>query len=311
MRNIAIIGSGFCGLTIAQKIRPGVADVTIYDKGGRPGGRVASKTFAGRTYDYGPAFLPGSLANNLPNDQLIEKQHWPNVDSDGFIPFGGVADFASQIAKRVKSYQFSPIMKCLRKGKTFSLLLEKNSVVEDIDILVVTAPSEQSAELIKDLAPDLSDEIRQTVRMSPTWVILLEIEQIIELEPLLEVNSDIVKNIRSEHTKFGRRSDKHSSWFVIECSNHWSKKNVEKSPEWVLEAILAWFRNELALDFSIKAAMAHRWRYASTYQPLSRSFLRDDSGDLWIAGDWCLGDGIASAAKSGKIVGDKINARLG
>ena len=106
MRNIAIIGSGFCGLTIARKIRSGLADVSVYDKGGRPGGRVASKTFGGRTYDYGPAFLPGSLANNIPTDQFIEKQLWPGSGSAGFIPPGGVANFASQMANEIKSYQF-------------------------------------------------------------------------------------------------------------------------------------------------------------------------------------------------------------
>ena len=310
MRNIAIIGSGFCGLTIARKIRSGLADVSVYDKGGRPGGRVASKTFGGRTYDYGPAFLPGSLANNIPTDQFNEKQLWPGSGSDGFTPPGGIANFASQMANEIKSYQFCPVIKCLCKGETFSLVLEKSVVVEDIDTLVVTAPAEQSAELVKEIAPLLSDEIRQTVRMLPTWVVLLEIDQIIELDPLLEVNSDIVKNIRSEHTKVGRRSDTQGSWFVIECSNYWSKEYVDKSPEWVSEAILDWFRNKFASNFLVKTAAAHRWRYASTDLPLARDFLRDDRGDLWIAGDWCLGDGIASAVRSGKIVGDKINIGL-
>ena len=189
-------------------------------------------------------------------------------------------------------------------------MLKENSIIEDIDILVVTAPSEQSAELIKDISPNLSNEIRQTVKMTPTWVVLLETQQIIELDPLLEVNSEIVKNIRSEHTKLGRRSDNAGSWFVIECSSYWSKEYVDKSPEWVSEAILDWFRNKFASNFLVKTAAAHRWRYASTDLPLARDFLRDDRGDLWIAGDWCLGDGIASAVKSGKIVGDKINTGL-
>ena len=66
----------------------------------------------------------------------------------------------------------------------------------------------------------------------------------------------------------------------------------------------------MGLDFSVRATTAHRWRYASTKLPLSKDFLRDASGDLWIAGDWCLGNGIASAVRSGKIVGDKINSEL-
>ena len=310
MQNIAIIGSGFCGVSIAKKINPGFADVVIYDKGKRPGGRVASKTFSNRIYDYGPAFIPSSLTKDLTVEESIERQLWPNEASNSFIPFGGVSSFTEQLANGIKSYQDCQVIKCLRKEQTFSLVLKENSIVEDIDILVVTAPSEQSAELIKDISPNLSDEIRQTVRMAPTWVVLLETQQIIKLDPLLKVNSEIVKNIRSEHTKLGRRSDNGGSWFVIECSDQWSQTNVEKTPEWVVETIINWFRNDLALDFSVSAVTAHRWRYASTKLPLSKDFLRDASGDLWIAGDWCLGNGIVSAVRSGKIVGDKINSEL-
>ena len=310
MQNIAIIGSGFCGVSIAKKINPGFADVVIYDKGKRPGGRVASKIFSNRTYDYGPAFIPSSLTKEFPGEEYIDGQLWPNEASNGFIPLGGVSSFAAQLPTSIKSYQDSQVMKCLRKEQTFSLELKGNSIIEDIDILVVTAPSEQSAELIKDISPDLSHEIRQTVKMTPTWVVLLETQQIIELDPLLEVNSEIVKNIRSEHTKLGRRSDNAGSWFVIECSDQWSQTNVEKPPEWVTETIINWFRNDMGLDFSVRATTAHRWRYASTKLPLSKDFLRDASGDLWIAGDWCLGNGIASAIRSGKIVGDKINSEL-
>ena len=59
-------------------------------------------------------------------------------------------------------------------------------------------------------------------------------------------------------------------------------------------------------EFSVESSLAHRWRYASTQDPIGSKYLHNDNRSVWITGDWCLGKGILSAHASALSVASEL-----
>jgi len=55
--DVALVGAGLAGLSAARALRERGADVALVDKGGRPGGRCATRTLAGAVIDTGAQFF--------------------------------------------------------------------------------------------------------------------------------------------------------------------------------------------------------------------------------------------------------------
>ena len=192
--------------------------------------------------------------------------------------------------------QSTTILGCQRNGEDFVLSLAEGRSIASIETLILTAPPLQSAALIQEIEPTLGEELRETCRMSPAWVVLFKIADQFSRENYVFVPSEIITKVRHEHTKPGRKNSSQGSWFVAECSSEWSVENLERSPEWVSTAVLEALRADLGENFPVESSLAHRWRYASTQDPIGSKYLHNDNRSVWITGDWCLGKGIQSGS---------------
>ena len=87
-------------------------------------------------------------------------------------------------------------------------------------------------------------------------------------------------------------------------------ENLERSPEWVSMAVLEALRADLGENFPVESSLAHRWRYASTQNPIGSKYLHNDNRSVWITGDWCLGKGILSAHASALSVVSELRTNI-
>lgn len=311
MQSIAIIGSGICGLTIASALQDTKAKVTVYDKGRRPGGRASSRTIEGCVFDHGTPAIPNEVAKHFVTDTKLRNEQWLLDKSSAHCPIGGVSNFGRDIADGLKVLQGRTILGCQRNGEGFVLSLAEGRSIASIDTLILTAPPLQSAALIQKIEPNLGEELRETCRMLPAWVVLFKIAGQFSRENYGFVSSEIITKIHHEHTKPERKKSSQGSWFVAECSPEWSEENLERSPEWVSMAVLDVLQAALGENVPIESSLAHRWRYASTKDPIGSDYLHNDNRSLWITGDWCLGNGIQSAHTSGLSVVNELRADMG
>ena len=311
MQSIAIIGSGVCGLTIANALQDTQAEVTVYDKGRRPGGRAASRTIEGCVFDHGAPAIPNEVAKHFVTDTKLTNEQWSLGESSAHCPIGGVSNFGRDVADGLRVLQSTTIIGCKRNREGFVLSLAEGRSIASIKTLILTAPPLQSAALIQEIEPTLGEELRETCRMSPAWVVLFRIADQFSGENYVFVPSEIITKVRHEHTKPGRKSSSQGTWFVAECSPEWSVENLERSPEWVSMAVLEVLRADLGENFPVESSLAHRWRYASTQDPIGSNYLHNDNRSLWITGDWCLGNGIQAAHTSGLSVVNEIWTDMG
>ena len=50
----------------------------------------------------------------------------------------------------------------------------------------------------------------------------------------------------------------------------------------------------------------HRWKYANVTDPIGESCLKDSTNSLFLGGDWCLGQKVEAAWKSGEAIANEI-----
>ncbi len=96
--------------------------------------------------------------------------------------------------------------------------------------------------------------------------------------------------------------------WVLHGGPDWSAARLEAPGETALAALCAAFA-ELAGDLPAPVyAVAHRWRYARTLNPLGRPFLAGER--LLVGGDWCLGARAEAAYDSGAAMAERLLEEL-
>lgn len=78
MNKIAIVGAGVTGLSAARSLTAAGYAVTLFDKGRRPGGRMASREGAAGSFDHGVQYLRATAAeaDEIGAGQLLP---WPAI----------------------------------------------------------------------------------------------------------------------------------------------------------------------------------------------------------------------------------------
>jgi hypothetical protein len=179
-------------------------------------------------------------------------------------------------------------------------------------VAVVAAPAPQAAALIDPSSYALASRLRDEVVMAPTWAVMAHFAESTGV-PWDGLFSQVgpLSWLARNSSKPERRAPQGES-FVLHASPAWSRAHLELEPEAVLPMLLdAFFATTGTRRQEPLFAKAHRWRYASTEQPLGEPCLWDEGLQLAVCGDWCLGSRVEAAFLSGSAAAGRINALPG
>jgi len=165
------------------------------------------------------------------------------------------------------------------------------------DAVVVTAPGPQTAALLTDAAPGLSERVAG-VEMAPCWAVMVGFGESIELgfDGAFVYDSPLSWVARNT-SKPGRPSDE--SW-VLHGSPEWSAEHLELDAEIAAHRLTDAFRHAVGRDLPAPVHLvAHRWRFALPIRPLPEPCLFDRELALAACGDWAGGPRVEGAYLSG------------
>lgn len=297
---IAVVGAGLAGLTVARALSDAGHSVVVFDKGRGLGGRMASRRREGWRFDHGAIALRPTEENFTDFIKQNEAEgyaaHWD--DADGWTGLPGISSSVKPLADRLTIHKQAEVTGLDRGDNGWVLHGPATAAGMTFDRLILAIPQPQALRLLSPW-PDLQAQI-EPARMDPCWTLMVGFDTPLPTD--LTYANDCkgpIHVIARETAKPGR--DLPGDGWVIQASADWSETNLEFEHEEVEARLLqAFFALVRCAPVAPLVSMAHRWRYAQTSKPLGQAYLNNGALGLSLCGDWCLGHTAQDAFTSGR-----------
>ena len=320
MPTVAVIGAGISGLAAARTLVEHGFEVTVFDKGRGPGGRMSTRrTDTGFHFDHGAQYF---TAKNEHFRRYVEAWHDSGVvekwdgriveldggeiierdSSDRFVGVPGMNAVCKHLARELHVVVRTRIEE-LKCGERWELTASE-SAVGKFDSVIVAIPPPQACELL-NFSKHLTRQIA-SVAVAPCWATMLSFRDNIDVPADgAFVKNSLISWIARDSSKPSREID--ADCWVVHASPEWSSANIELEPIEVQDCVLTeFFKVTGAKKQEPLHAVAHRWRYATPTDYLQSGFLSDGNTSLIVCGDWCLGNRVEAAFLSGPSAADAM-----
>ncbi|KPQ25070.1 MAG: putative NAD/FAD-dependent oxidoreductase [Halomonas sp. HL-48] len=332
---IAIVGAGIAGLACANALAERGINVSLFDKGRGPGGRMSTKRLDQGHLDLGaqaftardPAFQD-ALAR-WANAGLVAR--WPTISyqassngwqlqHDPHARFTGAPRMSAITRHLADTFQThdrctlrlaTRIEALKRLPDGWQLTDTAGNTFGAFTHVVFTTPPPQTLPLVADWDNALADACRQRPQRG-CWAAWAILEQPLPAPPgghkdwqMARVDHPALRLVSRNHTKPGREHQPESLSLMAQLD--WSDRHLENDPQSVADDLWAAFQLLYPPGTSLPdrvASGAHRWRYAQPSQADDRLYLYSESG-LALCGDsftasrvesaWCSGTLLAQA----------------
>lgn len=319
---VAIVGAGLAGVTLARRLRAAGRPVILFDKGRKPGGRLAHRRSPPWQFDHGAQFVtardPAFIATL---QSLLTSGHAAALsgrvvrigaggtveDSPGerFVGVPGMRALIAGLAEgldirsevTVTAIQADP-------AGGLRLLDAGGGLVGQFRQVAVAVPSVQAVPLLA-LCPRLADQAAGAT-MAPCQAVMLGFDHPLPTgwDAAFVANGGPLGWVSRASGQAGGDGSQ-ESW-VLHGSPAWSALHLEDPADAVIRDLTAAFATLTGLELTPAHAAAHRWRYALPNHPLAVGSLWDPATGLGACGDWCVGARAEAAFLSGVHLADRM-----
>ena len=308
---IAIVGAGLAGMTCAEALIGGGAQVALFDKGRSAGGRLprrrATTPLGEVGFDHGAQYVtardPGFRAQIEAWSRAGLVAPWTAAGEDVWVGAPAMNAPLKAMGERL------PVRWSTRVGalarETGGWRVQGEALDEaGFDAVLSALPAEQTAVLLRGPAPQIA-EVAAATSSAPCWTVMASFAQRLGVEPDVLKTKGPVSWAARNSAKSGRAGPE--SW-VIQASPDWSREHLEQAPHDVAAELLALFFAAAGLAASPTVFLAaHRWRYARS-GAVKSGVLWDQDLRLGACGDWLLGPRVENAWLSGRALAAAVLA---
>lgn len=304
---IIVIGAGMAGLSCAGQLADAGIDVVVLDKGRGVGGRLATRrTSDGWQFDHGAQYVTAksegfrSLLNRMQASGSV-AQWQDGSDRPHFVGVPGMSAVAKHLTTGLEVRQQVEVIAVEKAASGWDVIT--STATYRAAQLVITAPAPQ-ADVLIGMDHPLSPEIAR-VQIAPCLTLMTTFDTD---QPAPYVSKRDSANdlswIAQNSSKPGRPGP--VCW-VAQASTAWSLDHLELDRKEITRLMLPMLCERLGADpDTVVHSAAHRWRYARVTEPYGEPYLRDETGTLYLGGDWCLGARIEAAWTSGTAIARSI-----
>ena len=321
---VAVIGAGMAGLACANILHAAGLAVTLFDKGRRPGGRLATRRSGDFKFDHGAQyatargegfrdFLRGAGDQVAPWDPAEAHPRWVGVHG-----MSALARFAERrgvgtllLRRQVTFLRRRPDGWHLRHQDAATtrpgLVADAGDHAGPFGAVVLAVPAPQAAGLLQAAAHPFASTVGSVV-MDPCWALMLgfaERQHGTDRQTLDETQDEQLETGEAGQpfSWIARDSSRPGHAALPDCwvghaGAAWSRLHLEDEPDTVLARLGSAFARVTGITTPPAHAAVQRWRYSHTPTPVGRPCLWDDDG-LMVCGDWCLGGKVETAFDSG------------
>lgn len=309
---IAIVGAGMAGLACGRALADRGHSVALFDKGRRPGGRMAARTtdtpLGPVGFDHGAPYMTARDAGFRDAvaawraDEIVAP--WPAAVTEAWV---GVPDMSAPLRAMADglAIRWSRRVDTLEREAGGWRLRGRDLDADGFDAVLTALPAEQTAALLRDAAPAIAASAAATPS-DPCWTAMAAFAERLDGVPdTLRPEGDVAWAARNG-AKPGRGGPEA---FVIQASAAWSRHNLERAAAEVARDLLArFFAAAGAAPVEPAFLDAHRWRYAAS-GAAGRDALWDAACGIGACGDWLIGPRIENAWLSGRRLAAAVGGR--
>lgn len=300
---VIVIGAGITGLTAARRLADAGRAVLLLDKGRGIGGRVATRRAEGLHFDHGAQYVSARSAGFAALLEKLTVSGHAGAWQDGHVGTPGMSALAKGIGAGLDLRQEALVTGLSRNGEGWQVHLGDQALTASH--VICTVPTPQVAGIIgadHPLIARLTD-----VAYAPNLTLMAGIDGPAPFVVARDPDADLAW-IAQDSTKPDRPQGP-VAW-VAQASTAFSATHLELDKDAIADLMLPLLLDRLgATAAQVRYTAAHRWRYSQVTQALGEAFLRDDTGTLYLGGDWCLGPKVEDAWTSGTAIADDLLAQ--
>jgi len=313
-KKVAVVGAGLAGLVCAAALARSGVDVTVFDKGRFPGGRLASRRrdqyFTARDISFRNFLSPlvrqkkvqkwqGKFARS--NGGILEADLLRHPRYVGVPLMRALAEHLSSSLQCLMSHKVSEVAK--KNGKwlvrgTKEGESEKLFASENYDYLVLNMPPAQAAALHPHPQLDKAG-------LLPCIALLLAFEKEVPIRfDGIILDDPLLSWAARDSSKPGRGNGER---WMLHASAAWSCEHMEDNAELLASSITARFSAAFNVDLpEIIFSKVHKWKYALPNMLLESGCIIDEQAAVIYCGDWCQAPRVEGAFLSGTAAAEEI-----
>ncbi len=323
MARIAIIGAGIAGLTAAHQLARR-HDITVFERAGSAGGRMASRPASDFVFDHGAQFFTAKSADfqkflspyiargavarwdaafaEFDGPKITRRRQW-----DGeFGHYVGAPDMNALPRAMAASLtiRYDCNIESLRRDGNLWQLYARDHLIGEFDWVISSLPAKQSADLFEQHTP-LLNKLPDNL-MRPCYALMLGFNQPQDLDwQAAHVKQADISWMSVNSSKPGRVG---SFSMLALATNAWTRSNFQLD----LNAAGAHLLSEVERIAGInRHDLVHqetkRWTYVNLSRQTAAKAYVDKARQLAACGDWCIQGRVEAAFTSGNWLAQKLN----
>jgi renalase len=315
VRDCLIIGAGLAGLSAASVLQDQGWDVVLIDKGRKPGGRMATRQFAGNAVDYGAQFFTVRDAGFAEEVAVWERAGLvaPWFETGGHVRYRGVQGMNSIPAHLAARFDVRSGVRVesLRASNGAWLVTTDTSESLETSAVILTPPVPQSLALSAPFEAELDPGtagILRWIAYDPclSLVVALDGPSAIANPGYAYLDGDL--SWAADNSSKFRRDE--PSRVTLHASPAFSRAHWDAAPEAIANQMITAARDLLRAN--VTEWHFHRWRYSAPVSvdpkrclmsrtPAPIVYAGDAFGGPRIEGAWLSGQAAALALIEAKV----------
>ena len=322
-KNIAIIGSGLSGITIATELKKKF-HLDIFEKSKGVGGRMSTRIEPPFVFDHGAQFFAINTVGfrNYVSELLQKKIILPwkfklayfegikltkikiiRNEDKFFVGVPNMNSIVKYLSKKIDVTINTKIEKIIKKKDNWLLHDQNNKGYGKYDWVILTLPAEQSKELITKKISFFP--LLKKIKMKSCFSLMVGMN-----EPLnLNYNAAVIKDTDiawlAENNSKPSRPKKYC--LLINSSYDYGAKNINSSKTKIITHLLDTTSKLINRNIPKSAIVKlHQWRYVEAENYPNYNYFIDPKNKIGVCGDWFINSRVEGAFISASKLSEEV-----